>query len=81
MLSRPLDDLQSMLEQQYAGRTIEFETLYEEHSVNKPYIRRNYKEVLISLLKEEKITAISRKTGKPPRKSTFSDKMRITFGG
>lgn len=42
LLSRPLDDLQDMLLQQYAGRTIDFERLYIEHSVDKPYVRKNY---------------------------------------
>lgn len=81
MLSRPLDDLQGMLLHQYAGRTIDFVPLYEEHSVDKPYIRKNYKEVLKGLLEAGKITAVNAKTGKPPRKNSFSDDMRITFGG
>jgi three-Cys-motif partner protein len=81
MLSRPLDDLQGMLLQQYAGNTIDFNRLYEVHSVDKPYIRKNYKEVLIALLEDRKITAVNAKTCKPPRKGTFSDDMRITFGG
>lgn len=81
LLSRPLDDLHGMLLQQYARRTIDFNRLYEEHSINKPYIKKNYKEVLITLLETGRITAINAKTGKPPRKNTFSDDMRITFGG
>jgi three-Cys-motif partner protein len=51
-LSRPLDDLQGMLLQQYAGKTIDFNKLYEEHSVDKPYIKKNYKEVLRALFDE-----------------------------
>ncbi len=81
MLSRPLDDLQGMLLQQYKGNTIEFYRLYKEHSVDKPYISKNYREVLKTLLEDGKITAVNAKTGKPPRKGTFSDDMRITFGG
>jgi len=81
MLSRPLDDLQEMLLKQYAMRTVDFNKLYEEHSVDKPYIRKNYKDVLMTLLEAGKITAINVKTGKLPRKGTFSDDMRITFGG
>lgn len=81
MLSRPLDELQGMLLQQYAGQTIDFISLYEEHSVDKPYIKKNYKEVLKVLLESGKITAVNAKTGKLPRKGTFSDDMRVTFGG
>ena len=81
MLARPLDELQGMLLQQYAGHTIDFNRLYEEHSVDKPYIKKNYKEVLKGLLESGKITAVNAKTGKLPRKGTFSDDMRVTFGG
>jgi three-Cys-motif partner protein len=81
LLSRPLDDLQGMLLQQYAGRTMDFNKLYEEHSIDKPYVRKNYKDVLKSLFESDKIAALNSKTGKPPRKGTFSDDMRITFGG
>lgn len=81
MLSRPLEDLQGMLLKQYAGVTIDFMQLYEQHSVDKPYIRKNYKEVLRTLLDDGQITATSAKTGKPPRKGTFSDDMIISFGG
>lgn len=81
LLSRPLDELQDMLIQEYAGRTISFNDLYEEHSVDRSYVRNNYKEVFKNLLKEGKITAINIKTGNPPRKGTFSDDMNITFGG
>lgn len=81
MLSRPLDDLQGMLLQQYAGREIDFSTLYEEHSVDKPYIKKNYKEVLRSMFDAGIITAVNSKTGQQPRKGTFCDDMRITFGG
>jgi three-Cys-motif partner protein len=79
-LSRPLDDLQGMLLQEYTGRTIDFMTLYEAHSVDKPYIKKNYKDVLRSMFDTKMITAISTKTGKPPTRG-FADEMRITFGG
>ena len=79
-LSRPLDDLQGMLLKEYAGRTIDFMELYEAHSVDKPYIKKNYKDVLRSLFDAGEIIAISTKTGKPPARG-FADEMRITFGG
>ena len=81
MLSRPLDDLQDMLLQRYAGQTVEFLNLYEEHSVDKPYIKKNYKDVLRKMYDVGKITAVNPRTDKPPRKGSFSDEMRITFGG
>lgn len=81
LLSRPLDELQDMLIEQYKGRTVDFMTLYEEHSVDRPYIKKNYKKVLCTMLETGLITAVNPKNGKPPRKGTFSDEMRITFGG
>ena len=80
-LSRPLDDLQDMLLQTYSGCIIDFLKLYEEHSVDKPYVKKNYKDVLKNLHVIGKITAVDPTTGKPPRKGSFSDKMRIYFGG
>lgn len=80
LLSRPLQELSETLATQYAGRTIDFMTLYEEHSVDRPYVKKNYKEALRTLLEAGRIIAYDPKTNKPPRKGSFSDKMRITFG-
>ena len=80
-LSRPLDDLQDMLLLQYAGKNIDFKKLYEEHSVDKPYIKKNYKDVLRALYDNNKIIAQNPKTQKPPKRGTFSDEMRVTFRG
>ena len=79
LLSRPLDQLEGMLIEKYAGRTITFKQLYEEHSVDTPFIKKNYKEVLKRLCTAGKISAISRKTNKPPKKGTFPDDTIITF--
>ena len=80
-LSRPLDELQDMLLQEYVGRTIGFKELYGEHSIDKPYIEKNYKEVLRMLYESGKIAAVNSENNRPPKKGTFSDKMKITFGG
>jgi hypothetical protein len=78
----PLDKLQDMILKEYAGKKdILFKQLYEEHSVDTPYIEANYKEVFIKLLKEGSITAKNVKTGKLPRQNTFSADNLITFGG
>lgn len=81
LLSRPLDDLQGMLIKRYTGRTIDFGTLYAEHSVDTPFIRKNYKDVLTTMYEQGIISAVNHKNGNPPRRGTFSDDMRITFGG
>jgi three-Cys-motif partner protein len=80
LLSLHLEDLQDMLLKDYSGQTIDFNRLYENHSVDKPFVRKNYKDVLKILLENGKISAVNRKTGKPPRKGTFSNEMCITFG-
>ncbi|WP_300433720.1 three-Cys-motif partner protein TcmP [Christiangramia sp.] len=77
-LSRPLDELRDNLLSEYKGKTIKMVDLYEEHNVDTPYIKKNYKEVLKTLYEEDKIDAISNK-GKPPRKGTFGDEIFVTF--
>lgn len=81
LLSMPLDALQSSILEQYAGQTINFLDLYEEHSVDRPYIKKNYKEVLRLMYDNRLISAINPVTNTPPRKGSFPDSMRITFGG
>ena len=48
-LSRPLDKLEELLLQDFAGRSATLEQIYMRHSVGKPYIRRNYKTALRNL--------------------------------
>ena len=47
--------------------------IYEQHNVDTPYIKKNYKIVLWELEKEGKITASSH------RKGTFGDPVKATF--
>lgn len=77
-LSRPLDDLEGMLFDAYANKTLSFEELYRSHSVGRRYIGKNYKEVLIRLADTGKITA-AKPDGKPRRKNTFADDVVVTF--
>jgi three-Cys-motif partner protein len=81
-LSRPLDDLRDMLLKDFAGRRgIKFRALYEEHSVDRPYIERNYKDALRKLEAEGKITVEPPAHSRPKRKGqpTFGEKIEITF--
>lgn len=76
-LNRPIDDLTDMLMSEFAGKTLSLDDFYESHSVNKLYTERNYKDVLLKLEEENRITTF------PPaserRKGTFSNKVQITF--
>jgi hypothetical protein len=53
--------------------------LFREHSVDKPYLLKNYQTVLRNLYDKGKIDASNLNTGKPPKKGTFSKDMIITF--
>lgn len=48
-LTRPLDQLETMILKAFAGRSLSLRALYEEHSVGKPYILRNYQDTLRKL--------------------------------
>ena len=77
-LSRPLDDLKKDLLDRFKERRLTMQEVYEEHNVDTPYIKKNYKDVLRELYDEGSIEAISPK-GKPPRKGSFGDKIIVTF--
>ena len=73
-LSRPLDDLEEMLLNEYAERTLTMQQIYEMHSIGKPFIKRNYKDILIKMESEGIITA------DPPADKRRRYKSEISFG-
>jgi len=77
-LSRPLDDLKEQLVKEFAGQKITMHRIYEKHNVDTPYIKKNYKSVLMELYDKKEIEAIS-KTGKPPKPNSFGDEIIVTF--
>jgi len=77
-LSRPLEDLQDRLLEAYAGRTLSMREIYEEHSVDTPYIASNYKEALKNLENDGKITA-RKPDGSKRKRGTFADDVLATF--
>ena len=80
-LSFTLDDLEEMITTEYAGRSLTMIQLFEEHNIGKPYISKNYKDVLRKLEVEGKIVANPPADIRPKRKGevTFGDKTYITF--
>ena len=72
-LSRPLDDLGDMLLKKFAGQKLKMSKIYEQHNVNRPYTKQNYKRVLWQLEEQGKITASKHK------KNTFGDRVLVTF--
>jgi three-Cys-motif partner protein len=75
-LSRPLEDLADMLLNDFAGRTLTVDEIYMEHNLNRPYIRKNYKSVLLQLENAKKILAARKPRQK---KNAMADDIRVTF--
>ena len=80
-LSRPLDELEEMLLEEYEGRSMTMQEIYREHSVDKPYIKKNYKDILRKMEVVGKITAEPPANKRPLYKGevTFSDKTKVFF--
>jgi hypothetical protein len=74
-LVRPLDDLEGLLLAKFAGRTLPMLQIFEEHNVDTPYIKRNYKDALLQLEAAGKIVTNPNKR----RAGTFGDKVLVTF--
>lgn len=76
-LSRPLDELEGQLLHDFAGRSLTMRKIYEEHSVDRPFLSRHYKQALINL---EVKGAIEADPPSPPRrKNTFADHVSARF--
>lgn len=73
-MSRPLDDLEGLLLEHFAGRTLTVRAIYDAHNVGTAYVLPNYKQVLGKLLEEGKIG-----TDRKPKKGSFADTIIVTF--
>ena len=80
-LSRPLDDLEESLLHSFKGQKRTTREIYLRHSVGKPYIERNYKQILAKMEAAGKITADPPADKRPKRKgqTTFADHVIVTF--
>lgn len=76
-LTQPLDELESMLLSQFAGRTMTIEQIYEQHNVDRPYVKKNYREALLNLEQARKI--VTNPAAEKRRKGTFSHTVQVTF--
>jgi hypothetical protein len=76
-LLRPLDELEGMLLKEYDGKTMGITDIYESHSVGKPYVLKNYREVLCKLEQEGRITIDP--PCPPRRRGTLAEHAKITF--
>lgn len=80
-LSRPLDALKAMLMTGFAGRRLTVRGIYGQHSVGKPYVKRNYRDVLKQLEAEGLVQADPPVAQRRTRKGepTLPDATYITF--
>lgn len=76
-LQRPLEALGDDLLSKFAGKQVTLDEIYEQHSVDTPYIRHNYTEILTKLETEGRVKVFST-TGKR-RGHTFPNHVRIQF--
>ncbi|MGA9882760.1 MAG: three-Cys-motif partner protein TcmP [Candidatus Acidiferrales bacterium] len=76
-LSRPLDDLEEMLLDDFAGETLSMGEIYMRHNVGKPYVKANYKRALTNLESTANIEAIP--SAESRRKGTFADQVIVSF--
>ena len=74
-LARPFDGLKEELVKAFSGQTLSMQQIYERHSVDTPFVKKNYKDALLALEAEGKIVA------NPPKrkKGTFADQVLVSF--
>ena len=64
-----------MLIDEFASQTLTMVEVYNRHHVGKRYIKKNYKDVLLKLETQGRITAEPSKR----KKDTFADNVLVTF--
>lgn len=80
-LLRPVDELEEILLNTFAGETLTMRQVYERHCVGTPFIDSNYKQALAALEAAGKIKAEPTADERPKRKGvvTFANHVRVTF--
>jgi len=76
-LQRPLDALKEDLLDSFHGREVTLKRIFEEHSVDTPYIEKNYRDTITALETEGKVDVYSM-VGKR-RRGTYPDHVKIRF--
>jgi hypothetical protein len=72
-LQRSLERLADELAATFAGRTMTMVQVYNEHHVDTPFIKKNYKDALTALERDERIEAESHRAG------SFGDDVVVRF--
>ncbi len=76
-LQRPLDELEAMLLQAFAGRTVSMRDVFNQHHVGRPFVSANYKDVLKQM--ESKGVIRCNPDVAARRRNTLADDVRITL--
>jgi three-Cys-motif partner protein len=72
-LQRSLERLADELTMVFAGRTMSMVQVYNEHHVDTPFIKKNYKDALTALEGQKRIDVA------PHRRGSFGDDVRVSF--
>jgi len=82
-LARPLEALEGLLLEHFAGQTLTMKQVYERHNVDTRYIEKNYKDALTRLESAGKVVANPPAISRPKRKGTptFADHVQVKFPG
>ena len=80
-LSRPLDELGKLLLYRFEGQKLSMVQIYENHHVDTPFIKSNYKQILTELEAQRKIITYPPADERLTRKGnvTFADGVMVTF--
>jgi len=80
-LTRPLDDLEDMLLEAFAGRRMKMMNIYADHNYGRPYIKKNYKDLLLKMEINGKIRTDRPYTDRRKHKGeyTFADNVVVQF--
>jgi hypothetical protein len=76
-LAQPLSKLRQNLLSVFTGRQLCLDDIYRQHSVDTPYVRKNYRDMLLALEDEGMISVRSTKGKRRGR--TFPEHVLITF--
>lgn len=74
---RPLDDLSQMLLDEFEGQSITMGDIFRRHNIGKPFIEKNYKDVLLQM--EQKGLIKTKPPLKDRRKGTFAEHVLVIF--
>jgi hypothetical protein len=80
-LARPLDELEGMLLDEFAGQTLTMNDIYEAHNYGRRYIDKNYKDALTKMEMAGRIKGNPSHELRPKRKGeiTCADHVKFSF--